>query len=131
MSYNLFNDPRIEEVKKSLTSEQIQNYKTKGELMYNDVNFEDSTIQAPKIDLAIGSIDDKKEIDEITNYPVQVIESVSYIIECIKSGLHPSMLEEIEKKALNEVLGSKWYEKYGYTEGDLTDIVTTNNLSLN
>jgi len=40
----------------------------------------------------------------------------------LKSGLHPSMLDENEKILLKEALGDKWYEKYGYVEQDLTMI---------
>jgi hypothetical protein len=34
------------------------------------------------------------------------------------------MLEPEDKKLLEEVYGSEWYKKWGYVEGDLTEIVT-------
>ena len=51
-------------------------------------------------------------------------EAVAYISESIKSGLHPSMLEQNEKELLNDSLGKEWYKKFGYVEGDLNDFLT-------
>jgi hypothetical protein len=51
-------------------------------------------------------------------------DAVLYIEESIKSGLHPSMMTLDETELMKSILGAKWYEKYGFVEGDLKEIVT-------
>ena len=36
----------------------------------------------------------------------------------LESGLHPSYLTGEEKKFLNDYIGGKWYERFGYSEVD-------------
>jgi hypothetical protein len=50
------------------------------------------------------------------------LESASYIISAIKSGIHPSMLEENEIKVLKTVYGDDWYIEYGFEKEDMTEI---------
>ena len=98
--YDLFNNPMVEAARQSMTPEMLENYKRLGESMYKDIDFENGTIE------------------------IAIDESLKKLDHTIRSGLHPSMLSEDEKKLLSEELGEKWYEKYGYVEGDLNDIVT-------
>jgi hypothetical protein len=56
--------------------------------------------------------------------PPAMTQAIMYIENQITSGLHPSMLESNEKELLKDAYGEKWYSKWGYVEGDLTDIVT-------
>ena len=51
-------------------------------------------------------------------------EAVAYIETSLRSGLHPSMLEDNEKALLKETYGNEWYHRWGYIEKDLDDIVT-------
>jgi len=51
-------------------------------------------------------------------------EAVAYIESSLKSGLHPSMLEENEKALLQDNYGDEWYKRWGYVEEDLNTIVT-------
>jgi len=97
---NLFNDPQIMAVKNSLPPKIQEDYRLKGESMYKDLDFENSTI------------------NKVIN------ESVFEITELIKSGLHPSMLTDSEKLILEEDLGKNWYLKFGYKEEDLKEIYT-------
>ena len=60
----------------------------------------------------------KYEMTYLLNNIIRNIESM------LKSGLHPSMLSDEEKFILKDILGDKWYEKYGYVKEDLHDIVT-------
>ena len=101
--YNLFNNPMVNAAKKSMTSEDIANYQKLGEEFYKNIDFEKC---------------------EVNNLPPLMHESFIYIDSMIKSGYHPSMMEVDEKNLMKEVLGENWYEKYGYVEGDLNDIVT-------
>lgn len=51
-------------------------------------------------------------------------EIAAYVIQQLKDGIHPSMLEEGDKALLCLNFGNEWYIKWGYVEADLTEIVT-------
>jgi len=107
MSYNnhdLFNNPMIDSALKALSPEDVEKYKKIGEEMYGNMNFVDSEI--------------------LNNMPAPIAEAVAYISESIKSGLHPSMLDENEIKVLEEAYGENWYLKFDYCKEDLQDFVT-------
>ena len=97
---NLFNDPQIMAVKNSLPPKVLEDYRLKGESMYNSIDFENSSI------------------NKVIN------DSVFEITELIKSGLHPSMLSDSEKFILEENISKTWYVKFGYKEEDLKEIYT-------
>lgn len=100
---NLFNNPFIDAARNAMSQEQIDDYERKGKNMFEDVDFE--------------------KVNE-TGFPPFVEEPTLQIEECIKSGLHISMLTDDEKNIMKEVFGEKWYQKYGYIKEDLDDIVT-------
>ena len=116
---DLFNNPMVNNARKNLSQKQIEDYKIKGEQMYGNINFENSTIPTDNTNISVNN-----------NLPVEMIEATMYILDSIRSGLHPSMLKTNEKELLKESYGEKWYEKYGYNELDLNDIVTIDNLTL-
>jgi hypothetical protein len=101
---NLFNNPMIESALKALSPEDLERYREIGEKMYGTVDFEENKI--------------------LNNMPPPMYEAGAYICEQLKSGLHPSMMDEDEKRLMEELFGKEWYTKWGYVEGDLTDIVT-------
>ena len=78
----------------ALPEKQKEEYKKAGEYMYNN-------------------------IDYTQNFNNVLQDSAFYIIEGVKSGLHPKDLEDNEKKILTEVYGENWYVKYGYEKKDL------------
>ena len=41
-------------------------------------------------------------------------EAVSYVVESLKSGLHPKYLTEDEKVLLQAAYGDEWYKEWGY-----------------
>ena len=98
---DLFNNPLINNALKSMTPEQIEEYKKFGEYMYGTVNFQDSSL--------------------INNLPPPMEESVAYIEEGIKSGLLPEDLTENEVCLLYEAYGKEWYKKYGFTEDQVPE----------
>jgi hypothetical protein len=82
------------QAKGMMTPEQIEEYKKMGEKMYNTVDFGAS---------------------EILNNPDDPLaESVAYISEAIKSGLHPSFLDENEVKVMEDACGEEWYKHFGW-----------------
>lgn len=101
---SLFNNPMVESALKSMSPEELQRYKEIGERMYGTIDFEDSKI--------------------LNNVPPPMYEAGAYISEQLKSGLHPSMMDDDEKRLMEELFGKEWYTLWGYVEGDLTDIVT-------
>jgi hypothetical protein len=50
---------------------------------------------------------------------INMEESLAYVVESLKSGLHPRYLSEDEVVMLRAGYGDKWYEKWEYTEKDL------------
>jgi hypothetical protein len=106
----LWNNPMINNARKHMSPEDLEKYKMMGESMYGDIDFPTSKIIT--------------ENNNSLNLPEHMVDALMYIIETIKSGLHPSMLEENEIKLLEEAYGNKWYEQFGYVKEDLTDIVT-------
>lgn len=41
-------------------------------------------------------------------------EAVSYVVESLKSGLHPKYLTEDEQVLLQAAYGEEWYKEWGY-----------------
>jgi hypothetical protein len=95
--YDLFNNPTVDAARAAMSQEDIDRYKALGEEMFKvDFTKDDPT-----------SIVDGNE------------DTILYILESVKSGQHPSTLNDNEKEFLKEYSGEKWYEKFGYTEEDL------------
>jgi hypothetical protein len=100
---SLWDNPQVEAARKAMTPEQLRQHEQMGEYMYGNM-------------------------DQINNAALfdgpKLEEAAEYLSEAIKSGLHPSMLEENDKAVLKEIQGDKWWEKYGFVEGDLSEIIT-------
>jgi hypothetical protein len=103
---SLWNNSMVQSALSSMSYEDLEKYKKLGESMYSSINFETS------------SVTDKN------NVPFFLTDAAAYIIEMIKSGMHPSFLDDNEKHILQEVLGKEWYKTYGYVEEDLIEIKT-------
>ena len=101
--YNLFDNPMVRSARSSMTKEDLERYQDWGHAVFDDIDY---------------------ETGNINQYPPPMINALAYIESSLKSGQHPSTLNEDEINILNEMKGNKWYEKWGYVEGDLTDIVT-------
>ena len=102
----LWDNEMINYAKKNMSKEDLERYQKIGESMFKDIDFETS-----------GPTDEKKNHDASV-----LIDSVAYIVEGIKSGLHPSYLTVDEKNVMKEYYGEKWYEKYNYQLEDLDEI---------
>jgi hypothetical protein len=84
-----------------MSEEQIENMKILGEKFHES------------FDVTKGTIHDQNEIN--------MEEALAYVVESMKSGIHPSFLSEDEKALLGAAYGECWYEKWGYTSKDLED----------
>ena len=101
---DLFNNPMVKSAMDAMPDSEKKRYKIIGEEMYDNINFEDSKI--------------------LNNFPEPMQEYLVYITEQLKSGIHPSDLENNEKNFLKDTFGEKWYTRWGYVEDDLHYIKT-------
>jgi hypothetical protein len=99
---NLFDNSMIRSAMKGMSPEQLENYKKIGEEMYGNVDFVDSKI--------------------VNSLPLPMSEAVAYVIQGLKSGLHPKDMDPNEILLLNSNIGEKWYEEFGYTKDDIPNI---------
>lgn len=100
---DLFDNPMVRAAMAAMSDEDKEKYRILGEHMYKDVDFEKNTVNT---------------------IPEPMAEAVAYVEMQLKSGIHPSFLEDNEKYLLEDVYGKEWYTKWGYIEADLLEIVT-------
>lgn len=96
---DLFDNPMVKNILKSMSPDEIQKYKQIGESLYGNVKF---------------------ETNEVTNNiqpPME--ESVAYIKEALKSGMLVEDLEDNEIKFLKDYYGDNWIEKLNLNKQDL------------
>lgn len=49
---------------------------------------------------------------------INMEESLAYVVESLKSGLHPKYLTDDEITLLRAGYGDEWYVQWGYTKND-------------
>ena len=98
---DLFNNPMIENARKSMSKQDLERYEDWGHAVFDDIDYE--------------TVNEKK-------YPNFVVDAVANIINSIQSGLHPSFLNKEERNLLKEVKGECWYKEFGFIEEDLDTI---------
>ena len=86
-------------VEKGMTAEQIENMKILGEKFHES------------FDVARGTVHNTNEIN--------MEEALAYVVESLKSGIHPAYLDENEKAILVAGYGEEWYKEWGYTTDQL------------
>ena len=106
--FDIFSNPQIQKAKESLPPHVRQQYEQIGENIWNQME------SSQKI------IDNNAEFG-VTHMPPPVEEAAANISEAIKSGLHPTMLDEDEAKVMLHCFGEKWYETFGFTEQDMEE----------
>lgn len=57
--------------------------------------------------------------DETGNPLICMEEALAYVVESLKSGLHPCHLTYDEAMIVKAGYGDQWYEKWGYTVEDI------------
>ena len=101
---NIFNNPTFKAAFNSLSEEDKEKYKKIGEDLYNTIDFTSS--------------------NPTTSNKEDPTEMIAYIENQLRSGIHPSDMEEGEKLIMSDIYGEEWYTKWGYVKGDLDDIIT-------
>jgi hypothetical protein len=89
-------------MEKGMTEEQISDLKKLGEKFHES------------FDVTAGTVEDLNKIS--------MEESLAYVVESIKSGIHPSYLDENEIAMIKSGYGDEWYKKWGYKKEDLEKI---------
>ena len=87
-------------VEKGMTAEQIENMKVLGEKFHES------------FDVAKGTIHNN------TN-EINMEEALAYVVESLKSGIHPSYLSEDEIAMVKAGYGEEWYKNWGYCLEDI------------
>ena len=93
LSNEIFNSMRKKFIE-SIPEEDRQAYQKFGEKFHSSFNVDAGT-----------SVD-------LSNICME--EAVSYVVESLKSGLHPKYLTEDEQVLLQAAYGDEWYTKWGY-----------------
>jgi len=81
-------------VEKGMSDEQIDNLKALGEKFHES------------FDVTKGTTHNLNDIN--------MEEALAYIVESLKSGIHPSYLSEDEKALLGAAYGEEWFTKWNY-----------------
>ena len=97
---DLFNNPMVEAARKAMTPEQIEEYKRIGEYMYNNEVYKISEV---------GSKIKQPEKEDL----------ILYATEALKSGGNPHDLSQQELRALIDIYGERWYERFGFEESEV------------
>jgi hypothetical protein len=100
--YDLFDNPMVRSALAAMSDEDKEQYRLIGEQMYGSMNFEDARY--------------------LIDPNAQMTEALACLESQLRSGLHPSDLEDNEKAVLADAYGPKWYEKWGFVEQDLNQI---------
>lgn len=103
---DLFDNPMVRAAMSALSAEEKEQYKKIGEQMYGNMNFEDARY--------------------LINPEVRMTEALECLEGQLRSGLHPSDMEENEKALLKDAYGDEWYKKWGFIKKDLDEIVIKN-----
>jgi len=101
---NLFDNAMVRSAMAAMSDEEKEQYRKIGEQMYGNMNFEDSRY--------------------LLNPEAKLSEARECLESQLRSGLHPSDMNDNEKIIFVEAYGDEWYKKWGFVKGDLDDIVT-------
>lgn len=95
----IINSKAFKQAKENMSREDLDFYARLGEQFYTDFDMEEG---APHYD------------------PVKsVAEEIGLML---RSGMHPSALDDNEKNVLRSVYGDEWYSRFGYIKEDLERI---------
>ena len=108
--FDIFSNPQIQRAKESLPPHVREQYEQIGESIWNQM-------EASQMAISNNSGEDINFTGE--NLPPPVEEAAAHIAEALKSGMHPSLLEEEEKNLMKECFGETWWQKWGYQDDEM------------
>lgn len=100
---DLFSNPMVESAKRALTEEQQEEYKRFGEYMYTNQNY--------------NTVETGSKVKEASP-----MELAFYACEALKAGGDPRDLSPAEVSALVQVHGENWYERFGFSKEEVTQV---------
>ena len=86
----------------------------------------DDRVNFKKLGMEMFGHNKFKGVSLLSNSEPPAEEITAFVTRQLEDGIHPSFLEEGELKVLETEFGTEWYKKWGYVEGDLTEIITLN-----
>jgi hypothetical protein len=89
MTERRINQELYDQASLSMSKEDLDAYEAMGKRMYEDNAFE-------------TDVDAKQSL------------AVAYVHEALKSGMHPSYLDEDETALMQTTFGPNWFTRYGY-----------------
>jgi hypothetical protein len=98
----IWDNPFARAALEAMTPEQKESYREIGENIYSTIDFEDTKILNTELE--------------------PMSESVAYISNALKSGLHVDFLNKEEIAVLSDVYGEEWFTHFGYTKEDFGTI---------
>ena len=105
--FDIFNNPQIKRAKESLPDDLRRQYEQIGESIW-------SQMETSQASISNNSGENINFTDD--NLPPPVEEAAAHISEAIKSGMHPSLLDEDEKNLMKECFGKTWWRHWDYTD---------------
>lgn len=87
-----------------LPDEQREKFQKIGEKLYSS------------FDLQKGQVLPGNDVESI-----RLEEALAYVVESMKSGLHPKYLEYDEIHLLRSGFGERWFEKWGWKKSDIPE----------
>lgn len=97
-SGSIFTNKSIQRAGENLTEEEKANFKKLGEQIHSYDYTEDPTE---------------------SKYGKQYDEALAHLVYSLKSGIHPTSLNEDARNVLKVKFGDAWYQEFGFTEADL------------
>ena len=101
-SHDVFDNSLVQAALDALTPKDKERYLAMGEEMYGHVNFADAKA--------------------LQNTEPPMMEALAYVEDQLRSGLHPSDMDDNEKALLSDHYGPEWYTKWNFVKEDLDDI---------
>jgi hypothetical protein len=110
--FDIFSNPQILRAKESLPPNMRAQYEQLGESIWQQMERSQMTIS-----------NNSGENVNFTgqNLPPPVEEAAAHISEALKSGMHPSLLDEDEKNLMVKCFGPTWWTKWNYTDDDMNE----------
>jgi hypothetical protein len=112
--FDIFSNPQIQRAKESLTPQMRAQYEQLGESIW-------SQMEASQMSISNSTGENVNFTGE--NLPPPVEEAAAHIAEALKSGMHPSLLDEDEKKVMTECFGTTWWRKWDYQDDEMKQTV--------
>ena len=112
--FDIFSNPQIQRAKESLPPQMRAQYEQLGESIWN---------QMETSQMAITNNTGEEVNFTGESMPPPVEEAAAHITDALKSGMHPSLLEEEEKNVMKECFGSTWWRKWNYKDEEMDQTI--------